>query len=115
MFVSDLASSAQQTSKYLMHFVICVISDKLETEFTLWAMFPLMWVESNVSSDCGRSKSDAFREERSDSPYLAKDFVYIPVVLGHTFDEVVKLLDEILDLLTHINERASWFTSSQQR
>ena len=83
-----------------MFVAICVISDKFETESTLWVMFSLMWVESNVSSDCDKSKSDAFKEKRSDSPHLAEEFVDVPVVLGHPFDEVVKLLDEIPDLST---------------
>jgi len=32
--------------------------------------------------------------------YLAKELVNIPMVLSHSFDEVVKLLDEIADLPT---------------
>jgi hypothetical protein len=53
IFVSDLASSAQHASKCSMLSAIRVISDKFEIEFTLWAILSLMWVESNVSSDCG--------------------------------------------------------------
>jgi len=51
MFVNDLASSVQQTSKCSMFFAICAISDRFEAEFTLSAMLPLMWVESSVSND----------------------------------------------------------------
>jgi len=36
----------------------------------------------------------------SGSCYLAEELINIPMVLSHPFDEVVKLLDEIADLLT---------------
>ena len=63
IFVSDLASSEQHTSKCSMFFAICAISDKFETEVTLWAMLPLMWVESSVSSDYGNGQLGALKGE----------------------------------------------------
>jgi hypothetical protein len=42
---------------------------------------------------------------------LAKEFIDIAMVLGHPFDEMVKLLDEITDLTTrrqfHSSKRAT--------
>jgi len=51
---------------------------------------------------------------------LAKELVDIPMVLGHPFNEVVELLDEIADLQDQESDLYSsrekpWPTSSQQR
>ena len=43
-------------------------------------------------------------------PYLAKEFVDIPMMLSHPFDEVVELLDEIADLPT----RSQLYPSEKQ-
>lgn len=62
-------------------------------------MLSLIWAESSVSSDYSDAQSDATNGE-NDSCYLAEEFIDIPMVLSHPFNEVVKLLDEITDLST---------------
>lgn len=36
---------------------------------------------------------------KTNCPHLAKEFINIPVVLSHPFNEVIELLDEITDLV----------------
>ena len=64
-------------------------------------MLPLMWVESSVSSDYGSGQPGALKGECGSC--LAKEFVDVPMVLSHPFDEVVKLLDEIADLANRVS------------
>ena len=62
-------------------------------------MLSLIWVESSVSRDCDSSQLGAPNRE-SRSCHLAEQFIDIPMVLSHPFDEVVKLLDKIANLPT---------------
>ena len=38
-------------------------------------------------------------------PYLAEEFIDIPMVLGHPLNEVIKLLDKITDLQVGVQLR----------
>jgi hypothetical protein len=45
-----------------------------------------------------RTVSQAFSKVKKRLFHLAQKFVYVPMMLSHPFDEVVKLLDEVPDL-----------------